>query len=122
MFNAPFKAIDKYAKKWLYGSYLHLNIGKDYICNGTVFINTLQPCKDEIEKETICRNTYLNDKKGKPIYENDIVTGIFNYEKIQGVIKYGSDGCFFIDKKGTQGIGLNNCQDWLEVVGNIYDE
>ncbi len=26
-----------------------------------------------------------------------------------------------IERKGLYGIGLNNAEDWLEVIGNIYD-
>lgn len=34
---------------------------------------------------------------------------------------YGSNAIFFIERKGLYGIYLDNSQDWLEVIGNIYD-
>jgi uncharacterized phage protein (TIGR01671 family) len=63
----------------------------------------------------------LKDKHGKEIYEGDIVTGLFDHTNIIGHIIYGSDATFFIKRKGLYGIGLNNAEDWLEVIGNIYE-
>ena len=71
--------------------------------------------------ETIGQYTGLKDKNGKKIFEGDIVTGLFNHTDIIGHIVYGSDATFFIERKGLYGIGLNNAEDWLEVVGNIHD-
>lgn len=65
--------------------------------------------------------TGLKDRNGKEIYEGDIVTGLFNYTDIIGPIVYGSDASFFINREGLYGIGLNNAEDWLEVIGNIYE-
>jgi uncharacterized phage protein (TIGR01671 family) len=75
----------------------------------------------KVAPETICQFTGLTDKNGKEIYEGDIVTGLFNHTDIIGHIVYGSDATFFINRKGLYGIGLNNAEDWLEVIGNIYD-
>jgi uncharacterized phage protein (TIGR01671 family) len=72
--------------------------------------------------ETVCQYTGLKDKNGNEIYESDIVTGLFNHTNIIGHIVYGSDATFFIERKGLYGIGLNNAEDWLEVVGNIHEE
>ena len=75
----------------------------------------------EVIPETVGQLTGLKDINGKKIFEGDIVTGLFNYTDIIGHIVYGSDATFFIERKGLYGIGLNNAEDWLEVVGNIHD-
>lgn len=75
----------------------------------------------EIISSTICQCTGLKDKNGNLIYENDIVTGRFGNEIITGCIRYGSNAQFYIDRKGMYGIYLDNSQDWLDVIGNIFD-
>lgn len=75
----------------------------------------------EVEQSTICQCTGLRDKNGKMIWENDIVTGWFDDKIINGYIMYGSNATFFIERKGLYGIHLDNSEDWLEVIGNIFD-
>lgn len=73
------------------------------------------------DPSTICQCTGLKDKNGVLIWENDIVTGRFGNEIITGCIRYGSNAQFYIDRKGMYGIYLDNSQDWLDVIGNIFD-
>ena len=71
--------------------------------------------------ETVGQFTGLTDKNGKRIFEGDIVTGYFNHEKIVGYVFYGGNAQFFIQRDGIYGIGLDNSDCQLEVIGNIHD-
>ena len=59
--------------KWVEGNYLHLNVGRDFLCDGTVWIGTLNPCKEEVKPETVGRFTGLYTVAEQRIWEGDIV-------------------------------------------------
>lgn len=100
--------------EWVEGTYLHLNVGKDYICDGTVWIGTLQPCKYEVDPETVEQYTGFLDMNGKRIFEGDIVgvDGKFYEVLIE-------KGCWMIAADGGDFLATNN--DEIEVIGNIHD-
>lgn len=105
---------------WVYGDLIH-NIDCVKVRERETDINRIAKSY-EVIPETVGQYTGLKDKNGKKIFEGDIVTGLFNYTDIIGHIVYGSDATFFIERKGLYGIGLNNAEDWLEVIGNIHDK
>lgn len=125
--------------KWVEGAFLHLNVGRDFICDGTVWIGTLQPVKYEVDPETVGQYTGIIDKVGNRVFEGDLVqrgrkTPGYDPEIEVGVIAF-EDGCFVIkDIYSADGYNELSCvyneirtsdgymDDVLfEVSGTIYD-
>ena len=75
----------------------------------------------EVDPRTVGQYTGLTDKNGQKIFEGDIVTGYFDGEKITGTIVYGSNAQYYIERNGLFGIYLDNSHDWLDVIGNRWD-
>ena len=122
--------------KWVEGNYLHLNVGRDFICDGTVWIGTLTPCKEEVKPETVGQYTGLSDKAGREAFEHDIIKHHFGDEI--GVIRYGKYTNPFGDDCHGGHVGFHidwvagSCPDclrkdlgyWMqvtEIIGNIHD-
>lgn len=108
--------------EWVYGDLIHRQVWN----SSFPVIRTQDSGFDnyddyEVIPETVGQFTGLTDKSGTKIFEGDVVNGFFNRKKITGKIIYGSDAHFFIDRKGLYGIGLNNSEDWVRVIGNIQD-
>ena len=119
MHEILFRGKRKTDNKWLYGfPYVtRKNAVKiNWYCSEFGSMKT-----DEVIPETVGQYTGLTDKNGVRIFEGDIVTGWFNHEKIVGYIFYGGNAQFFIQRDGIYGIGLDNSDCWLEVIGNIHD-
>lgn len=120
-----FRGKRTYSNTWVEGSLVSTAQGNAYIIStvedrrhATVLVNQ---CSINVEPETVGQFTGLTDKNGVKIFEGDIVTGYFNHEKIVGYIFYGGNAQFFIQRDGIYGIGLDNSDCWLEVIGNIHD-
>lgn len=131
-----FRGKNKITEKWVYGSFLHLNVGRDYICDGTIWIGTLQPCKDEVIPKTVGQFTGLTDKAGRKAFEHDVIKHHFGDEI--GVIRYGSYRNPFGDDSHGGHVGFyidwvaGSCPEclrkdlgyWMqvtEIIGNIHD-
>ena len=106
--------------KWVKGYLYITHIGSHEIGSYDAEIN-IERLTFDVIPETVGQYTGLTDKNGVRIFEGDIVTGWFNHEKIVGYIFYGGNAQFFIQRDGIYGIGLDNSDCWLEVIGNIHD-
>ena len=82
-----------------------------------------EPFEYEIDPETLCQYTWLTDKNGQKIWENDIVD---SYEKdakefLRNVVRFDC-GCFKVLKEHYLPMYLDKYdRNELEVVGNIFD-
>lgn len=111
---------------WFYGyvQEYHEKYGKR-ICVCPVSIRTWKDAlMYEVKEETIGQFTGLTDKKGKEIYEGDILKADY-YDTLHEVVFSDTVGAFMLDEIPTTGdmvvIGSEDISNHFEIVGNIYD-
>lgn len=99
--------------EWLYGCYYH--------CIGTAYGATFIVVNDfgfiEVIPHTIGQYTGLTDKKGKKIFEGDIVKN----SRDVGLLYYKEKNSAFTVKGWEYGYWLWHDKEDIEVIGNIYD-
>lgn len=99
--------------EWLYGCYYH--------CIGTAYGATFIVVNDfgfiEVIPHTVGQYTGLTDKKGKKIFEGDIVKN----SRDVGLLYYKEKNSAFTVKGWEYGYWLWHDKEDIEVIGNIYD-
>lgn len=105
---------------WAYG-YLFCIWERAYLCWGTT--NSV-PNMKEVLHETVCQFTGLCDRKGKKIFEGDIIKckvyEMNGYRVRRGVVEYHGVG-FIMNLDPNSWYDQKNISFDCEVIGNIYD-
>jgi uncharacterized phage protein (TIGR01671 family) len=104
--------------KWEYGGVVINPRGQWFI---TTFISG-----NDVEPETVGQYTGLKDMNGKEIYEGDIVkrtSGLIGdkYEDFVGIVKFECASFNLESLDGKDGIYLWDDVQYIEVLGNIYE-
>lgn len=121
-----FKAKRKDRGEWVFGglsycetgAYFITNMGKDHIS----YIGFHQ----EVDPNTICQCTGLEDKNGNLIWENDIIKAWSQGTCAKGKIKQRIDGTWIMYPAWQKGemwylCPDNNGETTVEVIGNVFD-
>lgn len=109
--------------KWIEGYYLHQN--KRRFVNETHYIVSVDGFYHSIDPSTVCQFTGLYDKKGRKIFEGDIVEGnseYFTYTHPYGKVVYdGGQYLISFDDVLEDIECLGAWTNDVEIIGNIYD-
>ena len=109
------------------GTYVHTNLGREMICDGTTYIGINRPCMIDIDISTLCACTGLKDRNGKLIWENDILVGylddMYPENATYAQVIWDKNG-FYTKEQYSDDISLMDEFDekHFEVCGNIFDE
>lgn len=126
-----FKAKRKDSGEWVEGYYCKTTIGNDVRPSDVIFVPFKVSRNEEwgwmkVDPDTICQFTGLKDKKGRKIWENDIVQAWSEGSNAIGKVIRRVDGLYIMypayQKKEFWGLYPNkNGKTTVEVIGNIFD-
>jgi len=109
---------------WVYGSYQAdvMSFGRH-----TIIYSDYEGfyCEDEIIPQSVGQYTGLKDKRGKRIYEGDVLEFDTSYAgKLRCTVYYDADkldqASFLLDTNGMTNT-LNDASKIYEVIGNIHE-
>lgn len=117
--------------EWVEGYLLNIAKINAFICTGKIKLDgTLKgivaPEMYAVDPYTICQCTGLEDKNGKPIWENDILCGhlddIYPDDVTYACVLWRDNG-FHLKENNSFDTSLidENDKEWFETCGNIFD-
>lgn len=123
-----FRGKDSITKRWVYGALVQQQDGllkeKAFIISYSnyQFGDFSEAVMHEVDPETVGQYTGFVDKKGKKIFEGDIVS-IYNSKAFLFAVEWNNQ---YVLKCTTNGVSDNilnviESPEDVEVVGNIYD-
>lgn len=106
--------------RWVYGYY----VGPVGILDTHEIadINDVSGAMYDVEPSTVGAYTGLTDKNGKKIFQGDMIDAPNrNFKGFPAEVRYMPNAAFMVRRNGYVPISLEDAQDFLAVVGTIYD-
>ena len=114
--------------EWVYGYYVQTNDFLDEIKHNLIFeVDSVDYyCSEfagvhEVDPQTVDQYTGLTDKNGAKIFEKDIVEADFGIAGMNKLVVEFETGAFYLCHNARLMYLLRNWHDYVEVVGNLYD-
>jgi len=118
--------------RWIYGDLIHYGKYLSIRCNMPDKLGIPNYIEFIVNPTTVSQFTGYEDKKGRKIFENDIVKANKHfYSKQTAVVKWLNDRCSFYFIAETVGTDIINREPFqsaykinshkVEVIGNVFD-